>query len=407
MTTQQLLFDSLKDEVKKVQPKCLIYDDPKSEECPDLTDSVLCKIKDCDLDVATAALGEKLAVRLKGFANAIDLEHPALKDLFKGQLVSGEFSKDCCSLLGLAAFAKDNEPHIFSRIKKILSKSAAYRSIERSIDDPSKNQLHVRFVERSEDRDAIRSTKRMQTINVGIIEKKGHDIWSSHNGTFGNYARNTDVWKTEIEEAKIELDRFKKLGCDDLASGIEKDIKDFESQIRETYFGFNRIPMTHAAVILAKVHGYDIKHTSYRSAYKILIPRGYFKDASFEVSGISRGDKDQSWYDYQPRSYTISELKENDCISKDMQNLVNYLENFPLVGGKPIFDHFRIVVPGVQYPDDDWSRGSYINEEGRKVNGTCGKIKVAVDMMLIKKGIYCPILLGEKDEHCYFLSYWV
>lgn len=408
MTIQQFLFDPLKDEVKKVQQKCLIYEDftGSAPACPDLTGSVLNKIKDCEADVAAAALGEKLALKLIGFAQAVDLEHPSLNDLFKGQLVFGEFSKDCCSLLGLAAFAKDNEPHVFSRIKKILSKSATYRTIEKSIDAPSNNQLHVRFVESRKDRDRIRGTKRMQTINVGIIEKKGHDIWSSHNSTFSNYSRNTDVWKEEIEEARVELIRFQKLGCTDLAKGIEVDIKNFESQIRETYFGFNRIPMTHAAVILAKVHGYDIKHTSYRSTYKILIPRAHFKDVNFAVDNI-RSDKDQSWYDYEPRSYTISELKENHCMSDDMQKFINHLEKFPEVGGRPIFDHFRILVPGIQYPDDDWRRGAYINEQGRKITGTCEKIKAAVDMMLIKKGVYCPTLLGEKDEHCYFLSYWI
>lgn len=408
MSIQQLLFDPLRDEVKKVQEKCLSFDDPQSsEECPDLKDSILCKIKEYDQEVANAALGEKLATRLMGFAHSVDVEHLSLNDLFKGQLVSGEFSTDCCGLLGLAAFAKDNEPLLFTRIKKMLSKGTTYRNIERSIDAPEKNQLHVRFVKDRKERDKIRATKRMQTINIGIIEKKGHDIWSSHNETFSNYTRNTDVWKAEIEEAQKELDRFKQMGCEDLARGIETDIKSFQAQIRETYFGFNRIPMTQAAVILAKIHGYDIKHTSYRSSYKILTPREFFRNHSnFCVEEIRR-EVDYSWFDYEPRSYTISELKEKNCMSDDMQKLVNYLEDFPPVNGKPIFDHYRILVPGVAYPKGEFSRASYVNAQGRKITGNSQKVKTEVDMMFIKMGLYCPILLGEKDEHCYFLSYWI
>jgi hypothetical protein len=407
LSIQKLLFDPLKDEVEKVQEKCLSFDGPQSIETPDFKDSVLHKIKEYDQDVANAALGEKLATRLMGFAKSIDIEHSDLKELFDGQLVSGDFSADCCALLGLAAFAKDNQPLIFTRIKKMLQRGSNYKSIERSLDAPENNQLHVRFVKGRKDRDKIRATKRMQTINVGIIEKKGHDIWSSHGDTFSNYTRNTEVWKSEIEEAQRELDRFNRMGCEDLANGIERDIKNFQTQTKETYFGFNRIPMTHAAVILAKIHGFEIKQSGYRSTYNILIPREFFKDhADFCVEEESR-DIDYSWFNYEPRSYTIAELKEKNCISDDMQKIVNYLESFPAANGKPIFDHYRILVPGIAYPKGDWIRASYVNEDGRKVSANSVRIKTEVDMMFIKMGLYCPILLGEKDEHCYFISYWV
>tara|TARA_Y100000034_G_scaffold43496_3_gene53094 strand:- start:19529 stop:20794 length:1266 start_codon:yes stop_codon:yes gene_type:complete len=409
LSTQKLLFDPLRDEVKKVQPRCLSCDPPETvQESPDLTQSILKRVLECDPDVAAAALGQKLAIKLIGFANAVDLDHPSLVDLFGGQLVSGDFSSDCRALVGLAAYAKEHEPSVFSRIKKILSRGKTSRDIERSIDDPEKNQLHVRFVKDRATRDKIRATKRMQTINVGIIEKKGHDIWSSHDNTFANYTRNTDVWANEIAEAESELERFQKLGCKDLARGIETDIKNFKAQIRETYFGFNRIPMTHAAVILAKIHGYEIKRTSYKSAYKILVPRSYFEPlTNFCLEGLSSQNQDYSWFNYEPRSYTISELQENHDISEEMQTLIDYLENFPDIGGKPIFDHFRVLVPGIAYPAKDWSRGTYLNEKGKKISGTVEKVKTDVDMMFIRQGTYCPILLGEKDEHCYFLSYWV
>lgn len=417
MAIQKLLFDPLQDEVKKVQSKSIKFEGCDEVQEPANTEgSVLSRIKDFDLEVCEAALGSKLAKRLRGFALAVDLSHPSISELFEGQLVEGDFSSDCCALLSLAEFARKNEPTIFNRIKKIgqdfESPSHRWRkSVEKSLDDPSNNQLYVRFVKERKERDKIRSTKRMQTINVGIIEKKGHDIWSSHGDTFSNYCRYDNVWAEEIEQARKELDRFKKLGCDDLSFGIEKDIENFENQIQDNYFGFNRIPMTHAAVILAKVHGYQIKNSSYRNRYSILIPRNYFNLPNFKhdfvVQDIRAQDADYSWFNYEPRSYTVKEMMDHKVVSSEMKEILDYLENLPEVGGRPIFDHYRVLVPGISYPKGDWSRGSYVNRQGRKITGNVAQIKIELDMMFIKDGLFCPILLGEKDEHCYFISYWV
>lgn len=403
---------SLQKEVEKVQKESLdsIYEDTNLEQVivPDLRRSVLSKIRDYDIEVAADALGLKLAHKVRDFANAIDLEHPSLVDLFEGELISGGFSEDCCGLLNIASFARKEEPTFRARIKKMIVKGKVYRSIEKLVDNPVDNQLHVRFVKDKSTRDSIRATKCMQTINLSIIDKKGNEIWDFYNGSFDRFVRNNNIWQQEIEEAKQELDRFKRLGCLDLAGGMQKDIEGFESQVRDIYYGFNRIPMTYAAIILAKVHSYSIKFVSAHSKHKILAPKSVFASLnnSFCLGSI---EHDISWFNYLPRSYTIAELRENGAFSENMEKLIDRLENFPAVNGKPIFDHFRILVPGIEYPHGNGfnRKSAYINENGEKIVDSIQNVRIGVDMMFIRNKIYYPILLGEKDEHCYFISYWV
>lgn len=406
MSTQQLLFDPLKDEVEKVQKKCLKYDDQKITNPCDLSNSIVSKITDYDEAVTHAALGPKLANRLRAFSSQVDLKHPGLVDLFEGQLVDGNFSKDCCDLLSLAKHASVNEPRLFTRIKEILSKTGLYRKVLRSIDAPGENQLHVRFVGDRKKRNSIRATKRMQPVVISHIErkKKDYDIWSCHNPTFENYVRHCNIWEEEIKEAKQEMKRFEKMNCKDLANGIQRDIDNFESQSKDSYFGFNHIFTTHAVVILAKIHGYTIKKRP-NGTHRILVHRGHFGEHSNFCATSTGETTDLSWFEYEPRSYTINEFQSNNIMSDDMQKLVNYLENFPGVGGRPIFDHFRVLVPGVKYPFESGVT-SYMDGK-EKITLLASDAKKQIDMMFVKNGVYCPILIGQKDEHCYFLSYWI
>ena len=60
---------------------------------------------------------------------------------------------------------------------------------------------------------------------------------------------------------------------------------------------------------------------------------------------------------------------------------MQHLEAFPELGGKPVFDHFLVVVPGL---DGDMAHEKELISEGRII----------------------PVLLGERDGKCYFISYW-
>lgn len=401
------MSNQLSEEVKEVQSICFknVFDSDESKPKSNVEDSLLGKITKVDQDVAEAALGQDFAQKVLAFVNAVDLEHPAINDLFEGQLLSGDFSKECASLLGLAAYAKDKEPLMLGKIKKLFPKDKIYKKIERSIDDPSKNQLHVRLIKDNLLREKIRSSKKMQVINSNVIEKKGYDIWISNNSTFSNYCRKVDVWGQEIRDAEKQLEKFQVMGCKDLAKGIEDDIKVFKLKISESYLGFNRISMTSAAILLAKIHGFELKNVNSKTRYKIMIPRSFFGELSNFCAPV--GDNalggDYSYFEYEPRSYTVNEM----TASYEMQRMINYLESFPEMDGKPIFDHFRILVPGIKYPNGNWKKASYINESGIAVSDSSENVKRSIDMMFVKNKLYYPILLGEKDEFCYFICYWV
>ena len=52
--------------------------------------------------------------------------------------------------------------------------------------------------------------------------------------------------------------RYSELGCSGISRQIMSYVKQLKDQCHELYFGFNRITITNAAIILAKYLGYKL-----------------------------------------------------------------------------------------------------------------------------------------------------
>lgn len=101
-------------------------------------------------DEGCMAMGP-LAARLRAFSDSIDRTHPGLQLLFDGQLVSneaGSFSRDVSDILSLARIAQSQEMShtVLDNLKRVTRANKFFREINRVIDSPFKNQLHVRFL---------------------------------------------------------------------------------------------------------------------------------------------------------------------------------------------------------------------------------------------------------------------
>jgi len=414
--TQNEIFESRKAEVERVQKKALanIFEKPsETMKIKDVKNSILSEIQKTKYtsEIVEAALGIKLGSKLYSFAKSIDLDHPLLNTLFKGQLLNGEFSKDCCALLDLAKYAVETKSRAATRIKKILPKNSLHRDIEKYVDDPSVNQLHVRLVADQAERDKIRATKKAQTINVNLIEKRGVEIWRNEHPTFFNYSRNVNMYEEELKEVQKEYDHFMSLRCEDLAQQVKEEMDKLKNQNQEKYFGFNKISMTNAAIVLAKVHGYKITHDTKSNGrmcnQKIIASRDLFGDCSNFFFNSVGENTDYTWFGFEPRNYTIMEFREFNNIPQSMEKLIAHLEKFPEINGKPLFDHYRIMIPSVRYPSTSSSQCSYIDNDKNQVDGPLDKVRKELDMILFEKGFYSPVLLGEKDADSYFISYFV
>jgi hypothetical protein len=115
--------------------------------------------------------------------------------------------------------------------------------------------------------------------------------------------------------------------------------------------------------------------------------------------------KQQQPFNYEPRVYPLHEL--SDIITEDIQKTISLLEAFPDAGGKPIFDHFGVIVPGVAFPVEGDGPFSFFDERGMLHTYTFRHEALKVlDTILIKNGYFYPIIVGERDGKCYFICYW-
>ena len=81
---------------------------------------------------------------------------------------------------------------------------------------------------------------------------------------------------------------------------------------------------------------------------------------------------------------------------------IQLLEQFPEANNRPIFDHYGIIVPSIQYNHE-----SFYDLNGMIVrHGSIDESGKALDRMLIKEKYFYPIVVGEKDGKCFFICYW-
>jgi hypothetical protein len=127
--------------------------------------------------------------------------------------------------------------------------------------------------------------------------------------------------------------------------------------MNDAYQGFHRISLKNAAIILSKINGFKLKNNEYADKFI----RKY-------VICINKNI-------YNPKIYPIRYF--SDSITDHIKNLICDLEKIPL------FDYYMVMVPSTDNSDEN------------------------KDIIAVKNKNIIPILLGEKDGKCYFISYWI
>lgn len=386
---------------------------------------LLTRILACDPKSIELALG-KFGEKLKAFSHAVDLKHPHVKTLFDDMFSDDtEFCQDITELIELAEFAREKKlTRVLSNFGgKVVSREKLCRTLLKTIDSPFNNRCRIHLLRTREERDRVRAEKRMQAIDLTTVVKKGEEVWASQPDNFDSFIRWGIAYEEEINFAMKKVQRYIKLGCTGMARQIVESIEHFKSQVHEIYYGFNRITMTNAAVILAKSLGYKL--TTYwlsceneKKLYRITIPCSVFADYSFEVDPqyvpyqTNTGEpvgyrRARDTYDYEPRVYPLYKLEH--MASAQMRKIVDHLEAFPKVCGKSIFDSYAVIVPGVLYPRIEHNgKFSILNTKGERLDfDTRDQAVQALDVIMMENKYVTPILLGEKDGKCFFISFFV
>jgi hypothetical protein len=223
--------------------------------------------------------------------------------------------------------------------------------------------------------------------------------WDNTPDSFGDFHRNANRYCKEIEEATKIKDHMSMYGLKSMASCADKSIEEMKLKMAaDSFCGFNKISLVMASVILAKMSGHTMDQSSlYYTSTRICADVDFLKS-----SGVFY-DFDKTKVDYMPVAYTFTEL--NSTASEDMKKLIEHLESFPPLGNKPLFDHYRILVPSVNYPFEP-CKYRFKEDSEEVVCDVLNDAKHKIDCIFVKRKLMTSILLGERDGDHYFICYW-
>ncbi len=330
----------------------------ESEVLPNVEKSFFIYGSNCKEEILKQAWGDIESVKFLDFIKHIDITHPDLNNIF-----SEEERKILLNAIKIQNFCFKEECYLNEHVSKLVSKDI--RAKLWKFGNPMENMCQIRMMRYPEDRRAARCKKAIRPVEMDSLLKKGESFWANHPNGFKLYVRNNDMFSGDVEKTKQKIEHYKKLGCLSLCEEITKSLNVFKKQLNEDYLGFHRINLTSASIVLAKVHGFI------RTDKEIVF-------GSFNSSA-----------NYKPYIYPWNSVEE--YASDQMKKIINRLEYFPACSNKSIFDNIIILVPSI-----------YTNKTEVKSIPN----QKTYDWELVKAGCLHPVVLGERDDKCYFITYW-
>jgi hypothetical protein len=222
---------------------------------------------------------------------------------------------------------------------------------------------------------------------------------------FSHVHRDQKRYQEDIAEAEKRLKHFEEMGLSSMSENIKDSIKSMKGEVGTgQYYGFNEINLVSTAAILAESMGYELYDRRFYRA-----TRYHFEDYNFWYMKV--GDNNLSTLmdglvAYRPVTCPYPELIE--FASDEIKELVDFLEEFPEINGLPLFDHYLVVVPGLDFPNE-WQYPPYRHLTRSREILSFEDLSVArnsLNKTLISGNYLNCALLGERAGNTYFISYW-
>lgn len=316
-----------------------------------------------------------LGIALYEFVSRLDLDnpHPDLCEIANGELVSElseSFNTIFCDVLNVLASTTsyDLQSCVIQFIKQHKTSAWLLKNIS--------NHNFNRFIEDRHLREESRSHKTFQAFYVDNF-----DSVLIEGGDFVSYARGNNIYSDYIALAAKKIEIFKQHNLTNMVSDIEKSIVELEKIVQDSqHYGFNRIALDDAAILLAKINNLIIDQN------RILIDKQTVDEIVYSdlPPTSSQNTLECLFVIYPLFKWRIFRN------SPEMDKLVELLEKYPEANYKPVFDNYWVLVPHVSLTN--YREKAYcdsINDE------------------LTKSDKILPVLLGEKEGKHYFISYWI
>lgn len=381
---------------------------------PPVRNQVLETISQCNEDIIAAKLGSAGKV-MKRFANEISLQHPEMGEIAH-QKEWDVFSRDIFKAMAdEPKNAEEESKRLYNLYKPILRQFVVPKP--RFIHDP----LH---------RDLVRQEKK-SAKHIGLK----HVYMLGENGFYGkpdNYKMFVRYDKSFVEEiSKLEEQQslFVTRNMPEVAHSVKKRIKGLEEMRESSYMGFHRLKPTDAAIIAARMVG-----LKWHELHFVTVPFKFFEHYYWpDVPDKREEDKakdemkrllvmkdrkmafvDSVAFTYQPRLYPLAKFQESGSMPKSVMDVISKVEALPELNGCPAFDYYWVLMPSINinHPyfrhKDGWK--VYVRDELNQLSLKAFQDEYeaafALDKTLLADGYFLPVVLGERDGKCYFLSMW-
>jgi hypothetical protein len=377
-----------------------IYSPYKKDTLSNL-EGFLKDIESLSLDDCIFAFGE-FGQRLKLFCDEIDIGHPDLLFVYNGNLVGykeNTLSQECVDFLKLIYFVKQNKLslNILKNLRDSIFSNQYFSKIDKCIDSPSKNQLHIRFLKDKKLREQTRLTKKTQHVFLSDSLLRIKSYWEDCPEDLSQFIRiSSDINKSnQVKEAS---NRFKNLldhGLINMADEVDRQIKQIKENI---YFGFNKVTLPFVSTVLAKICGFNRNVNSNKT----------FLDLSKKDLGTGNIESYFCFInDFQFHSKAYNYYEIIDMVPSYLNELISYLECFPELGNRPLFDHYRIVFPSLNVKNKNFP--IYLkNKDGSTICcESLEDLQKNLDYVLFKENNFIGALLGERDGVHFFISYFM
>lgn len=227
--------------------------------------------------------------------------------------------------------------------ESIISLSKCYNKF--FSDDLKYLDKKIRFIKDFSLRNSLRKNRKVSTISLSTFYDKPHIIWHSLPDNFDFYTKDSLDYKDYIISAKIKENRFRQLGCEGIANHICEEINKINNNFSKNLYGYYKISIKNASIILSKINGYKLEKNN----------------LNYEIK--------KGKFFYLPKICPVYILDKNLPIIDELEK-------------QSLFDHYLVILPSNK------------------------NLNLEEDLQLMKNKSIIPILLGERDGICYFISYY-
>ncbi len=399
----------------------------------DRDESVIQQVRDGKISDMTPVMGDFMASRLKYFCDNVDLDHPDIQHIIRdGFQPDSKFNGILREMMAFTMLPNLKDMPLVSNIlRESFVKEKSTKDIRVTVYKP-----HIRTLRTKESREEARSKKTFKEIPIKEWMEKTRDPSQYPNG-FSLFVRFNESHTEEIKLNELRAASMIDHGLTALAASFKKRNELINAFVGENYSAFIKIKMLDAAIILAKIHG-----AIFREEYSnIFYPRKMFAkscfwlepqtvyaatvmDANLEIAKDEVGEPLKQrkitvkecmlpdTFMLKPRAYPIHEFKV-PCPDHVRESL-DLVEAHPDMSDKAMFDQFWVVVPGIALAAE---MNEYTMQNGKvwvvakpdktaEIYQSASDAERSLDFRLTADGLLCPVVLGEKDGKCYFLTYW-